>query len=224
MQHPLIVKQHHITLFPIMRIDQFRRNPRSLQSMHNLSHLLQIINHGTVLAMDLAHSGGVHLECELPGDGVLPDHGQDLDFLWIRGRQLGSRELEVFGEKAEAVGAGFGGAHPDVRVRSVFDAACAHEFFVGFGEDVVHSVSTHEGSSAKRHLELFAGAVIVAESLGTTLGDGDSKKRCDLWRVKVIEGGINVPAVEASMCEIVSFWDGMLMELSVVGMHELEVL
>ena len=192
--------------------------------MHDFSHLFQIVNHGPVLAMDLAHGGRVHLQCELPGDGVLPHHGQDLDFRWIRGRKLGGRELEVFGEKAEAVGAGFGGTHPDVGVRSIFDAACAHEVFIGFGEDVVHGVSTHEGSSAKRHLELFAGAVIVAESLGTTLGDGDCKKRGDFWRVEVIEGGINVPAVEASMCEIVGFWDGMLVKLSVVGMHELEVL
>lgn len=207
-----------------MRIDQLGRNARSLQPMHNLSHLLQILNHRPILAMDLAYSRRVHLQSQLARNGVLPDHGQDLDFRWVGWRELGSRELEVFREEAEAVGAGLGGAHPDVGVRSVFDAAGAHEVFVGFGEDVVHSVSAHERRGTEGHLELFAGTVVVAEGLRTTFRDRDCEERGDFWGIQVIECGIDMPAVETSMGEIVGFGDGVLVELSVVGMHELEVL
>jgi len=60
-------------------------------------------------------------------------------------------------------------------VRSVFDAARAHEGFVGRGEDVVHGVSAHERCRAEGDLDFVAGAVVVAESLCSAFWHADGE-------------------------------------------------
>ena len=222
-QHASVVEQDQIALLPIMRIYEPRRNPRPLQPMHNLPHLLQIINHHTVFEMDLAHSRGMDLQRQLARDGILPRHGQDLDFLFVDCGELRVGKLEALGDNAEAVRARFCGAHPHVRVGRVFDAAGAGEFLVGGGEDVVHFVAAHKGCGAEGHLKLIACAVIVPKGLRAAFGNRDSQQRGHFWGIEIVKCGVDVPAVEARVGEVVGFRDCLLVEGSVMRMLEFEV-
>lgn len=105
----------------------------------------------------------------------------------------------------------------------VFDAAVPNEFLVGVGEDIVHFVAAHKGCSTEGDLELITCPVIVPKGLGTTLGNRDRQKRRNLWRVETIKRGVDVPAVEAGVGEIVGVGDGVLVKGSVMGMLEFEV-
>ena len=124
----------------------------------------------------------------------------------------------------QAIGAGFGGAHPDIRMWRVLDLAGAHEGFVRVGEEVVHVVSADERGRAERDVHFLARAVVVAESLPAAGGDGDGHEGGYAGRVEVVEGGINVPAIEACVGKVVLLGDGVLVEGLVVGVNEGEVL
>lgn len=62
MQHPLIVEQHHVPFFPIVRVHQPRRDPRPLQPVHNLPDGLEIIDGVAVCEVDSADGAGVDLQ------------------------------------------------------------------------------------------------------------------------------------------------------------------
>ena len=130
MQHPLIIKQHHIPFLPIVRIHEPRRDRRPLQPVHNLPDSLEIVNDVAVSEVDFADGAGVHLQRQLARDGVLPRHGEDLDLLVVNGREVGGREFAVVGVEAQTVGAGLGVAHPDVRMGRVLDPTRSDEFLV----------------------------------------------------------------------------------------------
>lgn len=150
MQHPLVIKQHHVPFFPIMRVHQARRDPRPLQPVHNLPDGLEVVDDVAVCEVDSADGAGVDLQGQSARDGVLPRHGEDLDLLGVDGREVRGGEFAGVGVEAETVGAGLGGAHPDVRMGGVFDPARSDELLVRGGEDVVHSVSAHESRGAER--------------------------------------------------------------------------
>ena len=53
--------------------------------------------------------------------------------------------------------------------------------------------------------------------------DGDGEEGRHFWGVEVVERGIDVPAVEARVGEVVLGWDGVLVEFLMVGVHEGDV-
>ena len=223
MQHPPIIKQHHVPLLPLMRVHQPGRDPGPLQPMHRLPHGPQIVHDVPVGEVDFAHGTGVDLQGQTAREGVLPGHGEGLDLAGIDGGQVAGREFEGVGVEAQAVGEGFGRAHPDVRVGRVLDAARAGQLLVRVGEDVVHFVAAHEGGGPERDVQFVAGAVVVAEGLAAAGRDGDGEKGGHFGRVEVVEGGVDVPAVEARVGEVVFRGDGVLVEFLVVRVHELDV-
>ena len=70
------------------------------------------------------------LECQFPRDGVLPNHGHNLNSGFVDGREVGRGEFGVVRVEPQTVGEGFGGGHPDVRVWCVLDFRSADEFLV----------------------------------------------------------------------------------------------
>ena len=50
--------------------------------------------------------------------------------------------------------------------------------------------------------------------------DGDGEEGRHFGRVEIVERGVDVPAVEARVSEVVLRWDGVLVEFLVVGVHE----
>ena len=223
MQHPLIIKQHHIPFLPIVRIDQPWRDPRPLQPVHNLPDRLEIVDDVAVREVDPADGAGVDLQGQLARDGVLPRHREDLDLLGVDGREVGGAQFAGVGVEAQTVGAGLGVAHPDVRMGGVLDLARADEFLVRGGQDVIHSVTAYESRGAERDVQFVAGAVVVAEGLAAAARDGDGEEGSHFWRVEVVERGIDVPAVEARVGEVVLGGNGVLVEFLVVGVHEGDV-
>lgn len=101
--------------------------------------------------------------------------------------------------------------------------AGAHEFLVRGGEEVVHGVARYEGCGAERDVEFVAGAVVVADSLAAALGDADGEEGGYEGRVEVVEGGVDVPAVEVGVVAIIVRRDGVLVEGLVVRVAEGEV-
>ena len=105
----------------------------------------------------------------------------------------------------------------------VLDPAGSDEFLVGGGKDVVHSVPAHESRGAERDVQFVTCAVVVAEGLAAAARDGDGEEGRHFRRVEVVERGIDVPAVEARVGEIVLGGNGVLVEFLVVGVHEGDV-
>ena len=223
MQHPLIIKQHHVPFLPIVRIHEPRRDPRPLQPVHNLPDGLEIVDDVAVREVDLADGAGVDLQGQLARDGVLPRHGQDLDLCRVDGREVGGGEFAGLGVEAQTVGAGLGVAHPDVRMGRVLDPARSDEFFVRGGKDVVHPVPAYESRGAERDVQFVACAVVVAEGLAAAARDGDGEEGRHFWRVEIVERGVDVPAVEARVGEVVMGRDGVLVEFLVVRVHKGDV-
>ena len=53
--------------------------------------------------------------------------------------------------------------------------------------------------------------------------DGDGKEGRHFWGVEVVERGVDVPAVEARVGEVVLWGNGVLVEFLVVGVYEGDV-
>ncbi|KKA19164.1 hypothetical protein T310_6879, partial [Rasamsonia emersonii CBS 393.64] len=129
-QHTMVIKQHQIALFPLMRVDILRADSRPLQAVHDLTHLRQIVDDASVLQVDASYGRRVDLQRQLARDGVLPCHGQDLDLVRVDGWELCLGQLAAFGVQAQSCRERAGPAHPDVRMRRVLDLAGADEFLV----------------------------------------------------------------------------------------------
>ena len=106
----------------------------------------------------------------------------------------------------------------------VLDPAGAHEGFIGVREEVVHVISTDEDSRAERDVHFLARAVVVAERLPATGGDADGHEGGYAGRVEVVEGGVDMPAVEAGVCKVILFGDGVFVKGLVMGMDQGDVL
>ena len=141
------------------------------------------------------------------------------------GGKIRGGEFEVIGVEAQPVRLGFSRAHPDVWVRRVLDAAGAGELLVLGGEEVVHFVTADERRGAEWDVEFIARAVVVAEGLTASLWDRDGEEGGHLGRVEegAVKRGVNVPAVEARVGEVILFGDGVLVEFPMVRVYEGEV-
>ncbi len=203
MQHTLIVEQHQISLFPIVRIHQLRTDTRSLQIMHNPPDFLKIIDDAAIRQMDLSHCTGIHLQRPLSRQRVSPAHGQNGDFALVDLWQLGVRQLGPFREEAKAIRAGLCAGHPDVRVWGVFDLGRQGELLLRGGQKVEHLVARDEGCGAQRNLQGLRGVVVVAEGLRAAAWDAHGEERGHHGRVEVVKCSVDVPAVEAGEVEIV---------------------
>ena len=106
----------------------------------------------------------------------------------------------------------------------IFDTAGAHKLFILVREDVIHLVATHKSCGTQRYVQLITSLIIIPESLASALGHGYSHERGHLWRVEIVQRGINVPTVEACVSEIIDFRDRVLVKFPVMRMHELDVL
>lgn len=114
-----------------------------------------------------------------------------------------------------------GGGHPDVRVRRILDFASDSKALQFLGENVEHGGSRDESGGAEWDFEFIASSVIVSESLRIAAGNVERIESGDFRWGEIVEGSINVPAVESSVSEVVFWWDDGLVEGAVVRMLEL---
>jgi hypothetical protein len=75
----MVVEQHQIALLPVVRVHELRADGWPLQVVHDPSDLGEIVDDRAIFEVDLPNGRWVHLERELAGHGVAPQHGQDLD-------------------------------------------------------------------------------------------------------------------------------------------------
>lgn len=218
-----IMEEHQVTLLPIMRIHPIWRDRGPLQPVNNGSHLLQILHDRAIRQMQLSHRRGVHLQRQPAGHGVPPAHRQDLDLALVDGREVVERNLLALADEAQPVGARAGTAHPDVRVGGVLDAGGAGKVLVLGAEAVEHVVAAYKGGSAQGHVQLVACAVVVAAGLAAAAGDLDGEQGGDDGGRKIIERGVDVPAVEAREVVVLFGRDLGGVEGAVVGVAELEI-
>lgn len=223
-QHTVVVEQGHISLFPVDRVDQLRCDAGPLQPVDNFSDLLQVLDDSAVCQVQLLNRRWVDLQSELASHRVAPRHWQDLDLLLVDRRELGVRQLAAFRDHSETVGARLGTRHPDVWVRRILDLCGASELLVGVGEDVVHLEGADEGGAAAGYAHLVVASVVVAKLLELGLGDLDRHERGNPGSVQVVQGGVDVPAVEASSVTIIVPADGVVMEGLVVRVLQGDVL
>ena len=174
--------------------------------------------------MQPPHRRRVHLQRQPPVLGVAPAHGQHLDLGRVHtAGQVRLGELAALGHEAEPVGARPRRRHPHVRVRRVLDARGAREGLLGRGEALVHGVAGDEGRGAEGDDEGVAGAVVVADGLEAAGGDAHGEEGGHDGRGEAVERGVNVPAVEARVGEVVGGGDGGGVEGAVVGVAEGDV-
>lgn len=174
MQDTLVVEQDHVTFLPVMRIDVLRGDSRALELVHDIANLLEVIDDGAVLEMDLADRTGVDLKSQVASNGVLPAHRQNLDLGLLEGRELLILQLKAVGDHTQTGGARARRRHPDVRVGSVFDLGGADKFLVFVGKNVVHVLAGNESCGAERNVHCLIAAIVVKKSLATALRDADS--------------------------------------------------
>ncbi|CAG9936837.1 unnamed protein product [Clonostachys rosea f. rosea IK726] len=219
-----VVEDDEIAFLPVVGVYPLGSNARSLQTVDSLANLGQVINDGAIGQMKPPHSRRVDLKVQLPRHGVAPAHGEDLDGLGVDGREVGLGELLALRDEAEPGGAGLGRRHPDVRMGGVFDLGGAGKLLVLVREDVVHGFTVGESSSSKGDGHLIARAVVISQCLRAARGDADGKQRGRHGGREIIEGGINVPAVEPGEVEVLCVWNCSVMECPVVRVPELDVL
>jgi len=224
MKNTLVVEQNTVTLDPVMGVDVLSRDSRSLQAVNQISDLLQVSHHFSIWQMNSLDSAGMNLKRKVPSDGILPAHGKDLDVCFVDRRQLRKWELKTIRDHAEAVGAGLGGRHPDVWVRSVFHLCATDKLLVLFAQHVIHSLSRDESGGSERNVHLLTSPIVESKSLASASWNLDSKQRCDLWRVEGIKCSINVPSVESSRCQILHIRNSFLVKLLVVWVDKCDVL
>lgn len=97
MQNPMVIKQHHISLHPVMRIHILRTDRRPQQPVDDLAHVGEVVDDGARGQVDLADGGRLDLEGEVARHRVSPGHREDLDLGWVDGGEVGGGTLEVLG-------------------------------------------------------------------------------------------------------------------------------
>lgn len=109
---------------------------------------------------------------------------------------------------------------------SIFDACSACEFLVGGREEGIHLVAGDEGCCAEGDGQrggIRGGDVIVETGLGTPAGNLHGKEGgYDGWS-EVVQGSVDVPAVEAGVGEVEVGGDGGCVEGAVVWVAEGDV-
>lgn len=108
-------------------------------------------------------------------------------------------------------------------MRRVLDARGARERLLGGRQARVHGVAGDEGGGAEGDDEGVVGAVVVADGLEAAGGDADGEEGGDDGRGEAVQGGVDVPAVEAGVGEVVGGGDGGGVEGAVVRVAEGDV-
>lgn len=111
----------------------------------------------------------------------------------------------------------------DVRMSCVLDATSQCELLVFVGEEIEHALAADEGRCAERDIECFVRSVIVPECLAASFGNAHGQQSRDVWWIKVVQRGINMPAVKAGEVVVVFLWDRIAVEGAVVGVFEVDV-
>jgi hypothetical protein len=128
---------------------------------------------------------------------------QNLELAFFPRWELVKRQLETFRLDTEAGRHGVRRRHPDVRVRGVLDLRADRQALQLLRQDVEHCLSAHERGRAQRNRELIARPVVVLTRLRFALRHSDCVERRRLRRAKVVQGCVDVPAVEA--CDTACF-------------------
>lgn len=102
----------------------------------------------------------------------------------------------------------------------VLDLAGAHEGFVRVREDIVHVVTADERGRAEWDIHLLARAVVVAERLPAASGDRNGHEGGYAGRIEVVEGGVDVPAIESRVCKVILLVNRVFVKGLVVGVDE----
>lgn len=219
----MIVKQGQIASLPIHSIDQLGSNTRSLETMNSLPHLLEIIHDGAIFQMQFLYSRRMDLQRQFARHWVSPTHGKNLNLGLIDFGELRGGKFEPLGDETETITFALGRGHPDVGMRGILDFGRAHKLFVFFGKEIVHGVRACEYGASTGHAQLVAGAIVIAKRLLLGLGDADGHQARDTRSVQVVEGCIDVPAVEAGVVSVILGRDDILVEGLVMRMFESDV-
>lgn len=119
-----------------------------------------------------------------------------LDLLLCPWRQLLEGQLEALRLDAEPSAQSMRRRHPNVRVRSVADL-CAHGNALQLRrQDVEHRPARYKHSCAEGNSQFIARSIVIHEFLLGTLGHLDAIERGDLWRRELVQGRVNMPAIE----------------------------
>ena len=223
MCYTLVVEQDKVALNPVMCVDIFGTNSRALQSVDQVPCFLQVRDHLSVWLVDGLDGGRVDLESEFASDRVLPAHRQDLNLTLIHRGQLRERELQSVRNHSQTISSALSWAHPNVRMRCVFDFRSTDKLLVLLAKNVVHVLTRDESSGAKGNIHLFSRSIIISEGLTSSSRDLDCHKGGNLWWVESIQSGVNVPSVESREVQVILLWDDRLVEDTVVRMLEHKV-
>ena len=84
-------------------------------------------------------------------------------------------------------------------MRCVLDPCCAREALLFLGKEIVHCLARNEGRGAEGYGEFVVRSVVVTACLGSAGGHFDRQKRGYDGRGERVEGGVDVPAIEAGV-------------------------
>jgi hypothetical protein len=223
-QHTAVVEENKVALLPVLRIHILGRDTRALNVVADLADLLKIVNDSAILQVQLPHRRRMDLDRQTAVKKVLPAHRQSLDLLLLDLRQIIEWDLQALTEHTQARRSGLGAAHPDVRMRRIFDLRRARKLLLLLRKDVVHGVAGDESRRAERNVEFVARAVIVAADLAAAGGDLDCEEGGDDRWVEAVQRCVDVPSIEAGEVQIILLGDDALVEGLVVRVLELDVL
>jgi hypothetical protein len=91
-----------------------------------------------------------------------------------------------------------GWSHPDVGMRSIFDLRPYRKALQFRRQNIKHSLPRDESSSAQGNLELITSAIVISTNLLGSLRDIDGIQGRDFGRVEIVQGCIDMPAIEPS--------------------------
>ena len=66
-------------------------------------------------------------------------------------------------------------------------------------QNVEHGLAIYERSRAERDGKLITGPIVIPNDLWVALRDLNAIQRCHPWWVEVVQGGVDVPTIEASV-------------------------
>lgn len=106
----------------------------------------------------------------------------------------------------------------------IFDLGAYGDALQVFGQDVEHRSSGYECCRSKWNREFIACPIVISADLCLPFGDGDAVQCSHLWRRQVIQGCIDMPAVEAREALLRVFRrDYGLVESDMTGVFELRL-
>ena len=97
-------------------------------------------------------------------------------------------------------------SHPDIGMRSIFNLRPHREALQFRREDIKHGLPRNKRSGTQWNLEFITTPIIVSANLFRSLRHGDCIQGGNFGRIEVVQGRIDMPAVESSDTFSFIFW------------------